>query len=181
MDTNSANSESGMLPEISVFADLLQQQGVHAALEYLNHRTPHRYTGVFRFDGEMLRNEVLYDRNQTTTRQGNDVPLALTYCALVGRQEAPLTILDAATDPLAQGVDTSVISSACSSAMLKGRRMAHFATTTCNGAKSVPQICPCSKRLPNCFTAINCPVSNTRRLGSVSLKAHTVQAWSPLN
>ncbi len=99
-----------MLPEIGVFTELLQQQGVHAALEYLNRRTPHRYTGMFRFDGEMLRNEVLYDRNQATVRQGDDVPLVLTYCALVGRQEGPVNILDAATDPLAQGVDTSVIS-----------------------------------------------------------------------
>jgi hypothetical protein len=99
-----------MLPEVSVFADLLQQQGVHAALEYLNHRTPHRYTGVFRFEGDMLRNEVLFDRNQATIRQGEDIPLAVTYCALVGQQEAPLNILDAATDPQAQGVDTPVIS-----------------------------------------------------------------------
>lgn len=99
-----------MLPEIDVFTTLLQQQGAHPALEYLNHRTPHRYTGLFHFDGTILRNEVLFDRNQPSVRQGADVPMALTYCALVGQQEAPLNILDAATDPQAQGVDTPVIS-----------------------------------------------------------------------
>jgi hypothetical protein len=36
--------------------------------------------------------------------------MAVTYCGLVGQQEAPLTILDAALDPLAQGVATPVIS-----------------------------------------------------------------------
>jgi hypothetical protein len=110
MSFKSTSPEDHLLPEIGLFTDLLQQQGVHAALEYLNRRTPHRYTGLFRFDEEMLRNEVLFDRNQPSVRQGLDVPLAVTYCALVGQQEAPLTILDAALDPLAQGVDTPVIS-----------------------------------------------------------------------
>jgi len=99
-----------MLSEIKLFTDLLYQQGVHEALGYLNHRTPHRYTGLFRFDGDILRNEVIFDRYQTSVRQGLDVPMAVTYCSLVGQQEAPLNILDAATDPQAQGVDTSVIS-----------------------------------------------------------------------
>lgn len=98
-----------MQPEIEAFSACLQQD-THQALEYLNSRTPHRYTGVFRFDGDMLRNELLFDRYQATVRQGSDVPLAVTYCALVGRQEAPLQILDATSDPQAAGVDTSVIS-----------------------------------------------------------------------
>ena len=99
-----------MLSEIAVFTHTLQQQGVHAALDYLNQRTPHRYTGVFRFDGEVLRNEVLFDRHQPTVRQGADAPMAATYCALVGRQQVPLQILDAAVDPRDREIDTTVIS-----------------------------------------------------------------------
>ncbi|UOQ69541.1 hypothetical protein [Hymenobacter volaticus] len=57
-----------------------------------------------------MRNEVLFDRYQPTVRQGADAPLAVTYCALVGRQQAPLQILDAALDPLAQGIATPVVS-----------------------------------------------------------------------
>jgi hypothetical protein len=97
-------------PEIATFTALLHQDGVHAALEYLNRRTPHRYTGLFRFDEDMLRNEVLFDRYQPTVKQGDDVPMAVTYCALVGRQQAPLQILDATIDPQAAGVETPVIS-----------------------------------------------------------------------
>jgi hypothetical protein len=110
MSPTSTSQENQLLPEIDAFTELLQHQGVHAALEYLNHRTPHRYTGLFRFDGDLLRNEVLFDRYQASVRQGVDVPMATTYCALVGRQEAPLNILDATVDPQAQGVDTPVIS-----------------------------------------------------------------------
>jgi len=98
-----------MLTEIDTFTEHLQQ-GVYAALEYLNHRTPHRYTGLFRFDENTLHSEVLFDRNQPSVRQGLDVPMAQTYCSLVGRQQAPVNILDAATDPQAQDVDTAVVS-----------------------------------------------------------------------
>jgi hypothetical protein len=110
MSLTNTRPENELLPEVEAFTALLQHQGIHAALEYLNHRTPHRYTGVFRFDGELLRNEALFDRYQPSVRQGVDVPMATTYCALVGRQEAPLNILDATIDPQAQGVDTAVIS-----------------------------------------------------------------------
>ena len=98
-----------MQPEISAFTALLQQ-GIPEALQYLNSRTPHRYTGIFRFEGDVLRNEALFDRYQPSVRQGDDVPMAVTYCALVGRQQAPLQILDATVDPQAAGVDTPVIS-----------------------------------------------------------------------
>jgi len=88
-----------LLPEVGEFTTLLQQQGVHAALEYLNHRTPHRYTGLFRFNGDVLHSEALFDRNQPNVQQGFDAPLATTYCALVGIQQVPLHIIDATQDP----------------------------------------------------------------------------------
>ncbi|HEX8659511.1 MAG TPA: hypothetical protein VF690_18365 [Hymenobacter sp.] len=110
MNVTTLNEEHTMQAEIAEFAALLQQQGVHAALGYLNHRTPHRYTGVYRFDGDMLRSEVLFDRNMVDLRQGADAPMATTYCALVGRYEAPIQILDATVDPLALGIETPVIS-----------------------------------------------------------------------
>lgn len=97
--------------QITEFATLVQQHGVHAALAYLNRRTPHRYTGLFRFEGEVLHNEVLVDGNQPLVRQGDDMPMAATFCSLVGRQQAPLEILDAATDPQFSGlIDTPVVS-----------------------------------------------------------------------
>lgn len=110
MNATTRNEEDTMQAEIAEFAALLQQQGVHAALGYLNHRTPHRYTGVYRFDGDMLRSEVLFDRKLDDVRQGADAPLAATYCSLVGRDEAPVQILDAAVDPQALGIETPVIS-----------------------------------------------------------------------
>lgn len=91
------NPTASLLPEIGEFTEHLRRHGVHGALQYLNNRTPHRYTGVFRFDDDMLRNEALFDRYQPELTKGEDAPMAATYCALVGRQEAPLEINDAST------------------------------------------------------------------------------------
>jgi hypothetical protein len=100
-----------VLPEIGEFTEALQRHGIHEALQYLNSRTPHRYTGVFRFDGDVLRNEALFDRYRADFRKGDDAPMAATYCALVGRQQAPLEINDATQDAHVKGlVDTPVIS-----------------------------------------------------------------------
>jgi hypothetical protein len=66
--------------------------------------------GIFCFDGHRLRNELLFDRNQVAVRQGADVPPAATNCSLVGRRQAPVNILNAAEDPQAHGIKTTVIS-----------------------------------------------------------------------
>ena len=96
--------------EVVAFAQVLRAQGVHAALGYLNHRTTHRYTGVFRFDGQHSRNEVLFDRYDATVRQGRDVPLVEAFCSLVGRDQTPLQILDASLDSRCKEVNTLVVS-----------------------------------------------------------------------
>ncbi|MCC3158780.1 hypothetical protein LJ737_16165 [Hymenobacter sp. 15J16-1T3B] len=104
-------SAHSMQREIDEFSAVLTQQGVAAALKYLNNRTPHRYTGIFRFDGDTLRSEALYDRFDPNVAKGADVPMRVTYCSLVGRQQAPLEINDAATDERVRGVvETPVVS-----------------------------------------------------------------------
>ncbi|UOQ54769.1 hypothetical protein [Hymenobacter cellulosivorans] len=103
--------DASMQREIAEFTALLQQQGINGGLSYLNGRTPHRYTGIFKFDGDTLRNLALYDRYQPTSTKGGDAPMEATYCSLVGRQEAPLEINDALVDARVKGViDTPVVS-----------------------------------------------------------------------
>ncbi|MBX0290247.1 GAF domain-containing protein [Hymenobacter sp. HSC-4F20] len=97
-------------PTLDAFVQVLRQQGVHAALGYLNRYTPHRYTGIYRFCGGFSRNVVLFDRYKPQVRQGEDVPLAEAFCSLVGRQQAPLQLVDATLDPRARQVNTLVVS-----------------------------------------------------------------------
>lgn len=66
---------SNTSPELAEFRAALRE-GVHAALRYLNSRTPHRFTGVYRYDGEMLRNMALFDRFEPDQQRGGDIPMA---------------------------------------------------------------------------------------------------------
>lgn len=84
-------------PELAAFRTALRE-GVHAALRYLNNRTPHRFSGVYRYDGEMLRNVALFDRFEPEQQRGIDIPMADAYCANVGRSREPLEFADAKGD-----------------------------------------------------------------------------------
>ncbi|MCB2409811.1 hypothetical protein [Hymenobacter lucidus] len=111
MTSHSIMHGATMQREIAEFTSILKQGGIHAGLEYLNGRTPHQYTGIFKFDGDTLRNLALFDRYQPAVEKGGDTPMEATYCSLVGKQEAPLEINDAAVDPHVKGlIKTPVIS-----------------------------------------------------------------------
>ena len=79
----------------------LQRGGVGDVLEYLNTRTQHRFTGLYRFDGAVLRNVALFDREQQCSQRGADSPLCETYCSIVGEMQASVAITDANSDPRA--------------------------------------------------------------------------------
>lgn len=61
----------------------LEKDGLHAALRLLNERTPHRFTGIYRYDGDMLRNVILFDVHNPHLRRGDDIPMQHSYCALL--------------------------------------------------------------------------------------------------
>lgn len=95
---------------INEIREILDQAGVHAVLGYLNRRTPHRFTGIYRFDGDMLRNLYLFDSFNSRETSGEDAPMANTYCSLV-KVEKKLEIRDAAKDQRVMGkIDTPVMS-----------------------------------------------------------------------
>ena len=77
---------------------VLEERGLHAALGWLNARTRHRFTGVYRFDPPMLRNVALFDRENPTLRAGGDTPMRESYCSLVGEDAEPFATADAGVD-----------------------------------------------------------------------------------
>ncbi len=79
----------------------LRSGGVGDVLEYLNARTQHRFTGLYRFDGAVLRNVALFDREEQQSRRGADSPLCETYCSIVGETQKSVAITDANADPRA--------------------------------------------------------------------------------
>lgn len=92
------------------FQDVLQRTGLHGALRFLNGRTPHRFTGVYRYDGPILRNVGLYDQFNPEQPQGDDAPIENTFCSLLPGFGGALAFLDAAADPRVAHVATPVVS-----------------------------------------------------------------------
>jgi hypothetical protein len=51
----------------------------------VNSRTPHRFTGIFRFEPPLLRNELLVDAWDAHAPVLASAPLSDTFCGLVGQ------------------------------------------------------------------------------------------------
>jgi hypothetical protein len=84
--------------ELSRFQSELQGGGLFGALQYLNSRTPFRFTGVYRFDGDTLRNVVLFDRWTPESKRGADAPMSETFCAIVKQQGDAVQVSDGRSD-----------------------------------------------------------------------------------
>jgi hypothetical protein len=81
--TLSANEEA-MLDKLR---RVISEQGALPALRVLNSRTPHRFTGIYKYTPEILRNVYLVDAFDPSVTQGGDVANEDAYCLLL--REAP--------------------------------------------------------------------------------------------
>lgn len=85
-------------PSRSLLVDLLSREGLHASLRLLNARTPFRFTGLYRFDSNILRNVALFDRLAPGQPRGSDAPMGETYCAITGKLNDRLIVSDGRRD-----------------------------------------------------------------------------------
>lgn len=130
-----------MKADLEAFAQRLEQDGLRAALTFLNQRTPHRYTGVFRFDGDMLRNVVLVDKWDPTVEHGEDVPLEAAYCAHLHRTGDALEVADGGEDPRVPWMRGSPVVSYCGSVIMEPSgapwgALCHFDIARCDAKNS---------------------------------------------
>jgi hypothetical protein len=82
----------------AAFERTLHCQGMHAALALLNATTPYRLTGVYRFDGDLVRSVVLFDRKNPHLMVGVDVPWNDSYCRLTAQGGLHCEIVNALQD-----------------------------------------------------------------------------------
>ncbi len=138
---------------MEAFTQSLRGHGMRAALLCLNRRTPHRYTGVFRFDGDMLRSVALVDKWDPAVALGDDMPLAAAYCAHLHRTGEPLEVQDGATDPRVPWMAGSPIVSYCGAVIPDAQgapwgALCHFDTASCQAKGSdMPLIAAAAKIL----------------------------------
>lgn len=127
--------------DLEAFTRCLREQGLRAALRHLNGRTPHRYTGIFRFDDDMLRSVALIDKWDPATSKGEDIPIAGAYCAHLHRTGESLAVEDGSTDARVPWMANSPILCYCGSVILDpaGARwgaLCHFDTSRCEAKNS---------------------------------------------
>ena len=66
--------------------EALQQGGVLGGLTALNQGVPHRYSGIFKLDGELLRNTHMFDKQgQLRPESLETVVLSESFCQVVLR------------------------------------------------------------------------------------------------
>ena len=62
---------------------VLARDGTRAALAYLNSLTSQRFTSLYRFEGERLRNITFYDRLAPEQESCDTIPVLASYCVFV--------------------------------------------------------------------------------------------------
>lgn len=90
--------------EVARLARLLDDKGVAETLKALNARTVHRYTGLYRYEGDTLRNLALADRMNPEIAKGVDAKLETTFCSLVEKGRASFVVVDGSADPRVAGL-----------------------------------------------------------------------------
>lgn len=80
------------------FEKILQTQGVQEALQFLNSRTSHRFTAIYRFEAATLRNLFMVDSYNPEVKLSVDAPLAQTYGAIVRDTRSTFATEDARND-----------------------------------------------------------------------------------
>ncbi len=88
---------------VDLFREALAEGGIRAALKFLNARSPHRFTSIYRFDGSTLRNLYLYDRANPEFGLFPDAPLGESYCSIVSETAATFATHDSLNDGRVEG------------------------------------------------------------------------------
>lgn len=93
----------GQVEIVEAAEEILETEGVRAALRFLNSRAPHRFTGVYRPEPPVLRSVLLFDRENPGLLAGTDAPLRETYCSVVAGTGAPFATADSDEDERVSG------------------------------------------------------------------------------
>ena len=136
----------------SEFQGRLVDGGPRAALEYLNSRTPHRFTGVFQFSGQTLKSIELVDKWDASVNSCDDIPVAKAYCSHLQRTGESLVVVDGAQDPRVPWMRDSPVISYCG-APIEGPSgemwgaLCHFDLHPCQTQRSEVQLVVAAARV----------------------------------
>lgn len=75
-----------------------ERGGLFGLLRALNHPTPYRYTGIYRFEGPWVKNIWLFDREHPHIEYGSDIHWDASYCRLTAGNGDACEITNAPVD-----------------------------------------------------------------------------------
>lgn len=62
---------------------ILRNEGVRAALIFVNHLTEHRFSALYQFQNDALRNLYFYDREYPDIESTDEIPVTASYCVFL--------------------------------------------------------------------------------------------------
>ena len=77
---------------------ILRKEGPRAALIFLNGLTSHRFSALYQFAGEALRNLYFFDRENPEIETLEEIPVTASYCVFVRNSGAMFHTSDALRD-----------------------------------------------------------------------------------
>jgi len=83
---------------IAELKGLLRQKGIRPALIFLNHLTEHRFSALYQFENEQLRNLYFYDRECPDVETTDEIPVTASYCVFLRDSGALFHTSDAMRD-----------------------------------------------------------------------------------
>jgi GAF domain-containing protein len=85
------------------FQTIIKADGLWTAMRWLNDRVPYRYTGIFAFDGDRLRNVCLVDQENAEITHCDDQPITDSYCIYIHRSGERFSVEEALLDSRVEG------------------------------------------------------------------------------
>jgi len=83
---------------VGKFKMILKSDGLWAAMSWLNDRVPYRFTAIFAFDGDVLRNICLIDKENQNITHCSDQPITESYCMYIHRSGEPFSVEKSSLD-----------------------------------------------------------------------------------
>lgn len=88
---------------VARFREVLVSHGMLEAMRYASSQSVHRFTAIYYFDGPVLRNLLLVDREDPAVQRCPDLPVLESYCVYVRETVARFQVDAAASDARVEG------------------------------------------------------------------------------
>jgi GAF domain-containing protein len=92
-----------MTDAMKKFEAILHTDGLLAGMRWLNDQVPYRFSAVFSFDGEILRNICLIDKENPSISKCPDQPITESYCSYIRRSGMGFCVEEALADMRVEG------------------------------------------------------------------------------